>query len=98
MRSDVTRRDFLAQATYTGILATAVRPILAADGMYVSLNGSLVNKPNQSLPWPDFVRLAGKLGYGGVDVSLGAARKDGVEATKALLADAKVKPGITNLP
>ena len=66
--------------------------------MYVSFNGSLVNKPNQPLPWPDFVRLAGKLGYGGVDVSLAPARKDGVEATKALFAEAKVKPGITNLP
>ena len=65
--------------------------------MYISLNGSLVNKPGQSLPWPDFVKLAGKLGYGGVDVSLAPARKDGVEATNALLADAKVKPGITGL-
>jgi sugar phosphate isomerase/epimerase len=38
------------------------------------------------------------VGYGGVDVSLGAARKEGVEATRALLAEAKVKPGITGLP
>jgi sugar phosphate isomerase/epimerase len=74
------------------------RPAAAAGGMYVSMNGSLVNKPNQPLPWPDFVRLAGKLGYGGVDVSLGPARKEGVDATRALLAEAKVKPGIANLP
>ncbi len=97
MRS-VTRREFIATATCAGLAATVLKPVAAQGRMYVSLNGSLVNKPNQSLPWPDFVRLAGKLGYGGVDVSLGAARKDGVEATKALLADAKVKPGITNLP
>jgi sugar phosphate isomerase/epimerase len=71
----------------------------AADGMYVSLNGTLVNKPGQPpLPWPEFVRLAGQAGYGGVDVNLSAAMKDGVEATRALLAEAKVKPGITNLP
>jgi sugar phosphate isomerase/epimerase len=62
--------------------------------MYVSLNGSLTRQ----MPWPDFVRLAGRLGYGGVDVNLGAARKDGVEATRALLADAKVRPAITSLP
>ena len=29
--------------------------------MYVSLNGSLTRQ----MPWPDFVRLAGKVGYGG---------------------------------
>ena len=97
MRS-VTRREFIATATSAGLAATVLTPVAAQGRMYVSLNGSLVNKPNQALPWPDFVRLAGKLGYGGVDVSLGAARKDGVDATKALLADAKVKPGITNLP
>ena len=82
----------------TAAVLGAVRPASAAGGMYVSLNGTLVNKPNQPLPWQDFVRLAGKVGYGGVDVNLGAARKDGVDATRALLAEAKVKPAITNLP
>jgi sugar phosphate isomerase/epimerase len=62
--------------------------------MYVSLNASLT----RSMPWPDFVRLAGKLGYGGVDVNLGAARKDGIDATRTLLAEAKVRPGIAGLP
>jgi sugar phosphate isomerase/epimerase len=104
MPSLLTRRDFLERAACAGAVAAIGTPAAAADGMYISLNGSLVNKPGQqgqpgqSLPWPDFVRLAGKLGYGGVDVSLGPARKDGVEATRALFAEAKVKPGITNLP
>ena len=98
MGSFLTRRDFLAQATYTGALLMLARPGAAAGGMYVSLNGSLVNKPGQSLPWPDFVRLAGKVGYGGVDVNLGQARKDGLEPTRALLAEANVKPGIASLP
>jgi sugar phosphate isomerase/epimerase len=98
MAAVVTRREFLGRAAVAGVLLAAARPVRAAGGMYVSLNGSLVNKPGQSLPWPDFVRLAGKVGYGGVDVSLGPARKDGVEATRALLAEARVKPGITNLP
>jgi sugar phosphate isomerase/epimerase len=62
--------------------------------MYVSLNSSLTRQ----MAWPEFVRLAGKLGYGGVDVNLGAARKAGGDATRALLAEAKVRPGITNLP
>jgi sugar phosphate isomerase/epimerase len=94
----LTRREFIERAACAAALASIGRPAAAAGGMYISLNGSLVNKPNQPMPWPDFVRLAGKLGYGGVDVSLGPARKDGVEATKALLAEAKVKPGIANLP
>src|SRR5687767_13148373 len=92
------RREFLERAALTAAMLAAVRPAAAAGGMYVSLNGTLVNKPNQPLPWPDFVRLAGKVGYGGVDVNLGAARKDGVDATRALLAEAKVKPAIASLP
>ena len=94
----VTRRDFLNRAAGAGAMLAFARPAAAAGQMYLSLNGSLVNKPGQPLPWPDLVRLAGKLGYGGVDVNLGAARKDGVEATRALLADAKVKPAIGGLP
>lgn len=98
MRRFITRRDFLEQTTSAAALLLIVRPAAAAGGMYVSLNGSLTNKPGQPVPWPDFVRLAGKLGYGGVDVSLGPARKDGVEATRALLAEAKVRPAVTGLP
>ena len=94
----ITRRQFFERTALTTAMLSAVRPLSAAGGMYVSLNGTLVNKPNQPLPWPDFVRLAGKVGYGGVDVNLGAARKDGVEATRALFAEAKVKPAIANLP
>jgi sugar phosphate isomerase/epimerase len=92
------RREFIERAALTAAMLAAVRPAAAAGGMYVSLNGTLVNKPNQPLPWQDFVRLAGKVGYGGVDVNLGAARKDGVEATRALLAEAKVQPAIASLP
>jgi sugar phosphate isomerase/epimerase len=98
MAAVVTRREFLGRTALAGAAVAGLRPVRAQGGMYVSLNGSLVNKPGQPLPWPDFVRLAGRVGYGGVDVSLGPARKDGVEATRALLADARVKPGITNLP
>lgn len=98
MTMAVTRREFLGRTALAGAALAGARPARAAGGLYVSLNGSLVNKPGQPLPWHDFVRLAGKVGYGGVDVNLGAARKDGVDATRALLADAKVRPGIANLP
>jgi len=95
MPSSLTRREFVSGAVAAG--ACMARPA-AAGSAFVSLNGSLVNKPGQPLPWPDFVKLAGRLGYGGVDVAFGAAQKDGVDATRALLAEAKVRPTITSLP
>jgi sugar phosphate isomerase/epimerase len=90
----VSRRAFLGGAATAGALLWVARPGFGADGMYVSLNGSLTRQ----MPWPDFVRLAGKLGYGGVDVNFTAAKTDGVEATRALLKEANVKPAIANLP
>ena len=93
----MTRREFLHRASCGAALLSVPR-LHSAGGMYISLNGSLVNKPDQPLPWPDFVRLAGKVGYGGVDVNLGAAFTDGVEATRALLAEARVRPAIAGLP
>jgi sugar phosphate isomerase/epimerase len=61
--------------------------------MYVSLNSSLTRQ----MPWPEFARLAARVGYGGVDVNLNAAKADGVDATRALLKELNLKPAITNL-
>jgi sugar phosphate isomerase/epimerase len=63
--------------------------------MFISLNGSLLPARPQ---WPEFVRLAGRAGYGGADVSLDAAMKDGAAATRALFAEARVRPGVAGLP
>ncbi len=90
----VSRRAFLGGTVAAGALLWVAPPGFAADGMYVSLNGSLTRQ----MPWPDFARLAGKLGYGGVDVNFNAAKTDGVEATRALLKEANVKPAVCNLP
>jgi sugar phosphate isomerase/epimerase len=95
--SRLSRRDFLERAACAGALLAVTRPAGAAGGMYVSLNSSLIQQ-KPPLPWPEFVRLAGQVGYGGVDVSLGPAMTAGVEATRALLAQANVKPAVTNLP
>ena len=62
--------------------------------MFVSLNGSLT----RGVSGPDKVRLAAKLGYGGVDWDLGPAKTAGLEATKALFTELKIKPTITSLP
>jgi sugar phosphate isomerase/epimerase len=94
MQRDLSRRAFLERAACASALLAVARPAAAADGMYVSLNGSLTRQ----MPWPDFARLAGKLGYGGVDVNFNAAKTDGVEATRALLKELNLKPSIANLP
>lgn len=111
MRSLLTRRDFLERATCAGALlagtsarvgagqaaSTASSTVNAAAGtgqMYVSLNGSVA----RGVGWPDLARLAARVGFGGVDWSLGSARTAGLEATKALFAELKIRPSITGLP
>ena len=63
--------------------------------MYLSLNSTLVAG---RVPWPEFARLAAKVGYPGVDVDLAAAMKAGLPATNNLLEDLKIKPAAVNLP
>ena len=63
--------------------------------MYLSLNSVLVGG---RVHWPDFARLAAKVGYPGVDVDLAAAMKAGLPATNDLLQELKLKPAAVNLP
>ena len=102
MRSVITRRDFVGRATCAGAMLTLAKTGLAgqaanmspAGGMFVSLNGSLT----RGVSGADKARLAARLGYGGVDWDFGPAKTDGLDATKALFAELKIKPTITNLP
>ncbi len=63
--------------------------------MYLSLNPTVVAG---RVPWPEFARLAAKVGYPGVDVDLAAAMKAGLAATNNLLDDLKIKPAAVGLP
>ena len=63
--------------------------------MYLSLNETVVAG---RVPWPDFARLAAKVGYPGVDVDLGAAMKQGLPATRSLFDELKIKPAAVVLP
>ena len=92
MQTLLDRRAFLM----TALVAAGVRPqrLRAAEGMFVSLNGSLTRQ----MPWPEFAELASKLGYGGVDVNLAAASAEGAEATRQRLARLRLRPGIASLP
>ncbi len=94
MRAFLSRRDFLERAALTSAVLACARPSAAASTMYVSLNGSVT----RGVGGFDKVRLAAKVGYGGVDWDLGPAKTAGVDATKALFAELKIKPTITNLP
>jgi sugar phosphate isomerase/epimerase len=91
-----TRRDFLERAVGTSALAVFAPSRLAARQarMFVSLNGALTPKVSGA----DKVRLAAKLGFGGVDWDLGPAKTAGLDATKALFEELKIKPTIANLP
>jgi sugar phosphate isomerase/epimerase len=93
MQTSVTRRDFIGRTCAAGLLLAA-RPLSAAGGMYVSLNGSLT----PGVSGADKVRLASQLGYGGVDWDLGPARKAGEGETRALFTSLGIKPTIVNLP
>jgi len=63
--------------------------------MFLSLNAVPIGgKPT----WPEFAQLASRTGFLGVDVMLDAAMADGVQKTKAMLADLKLKPAFISLP
>ena len=94
MPASISRRDFLERAAYASALLAVAQPSAAADGMFVSLNGSLT----RGVSGADKARLAARLGYGGVDWDFGPMKAAGLEATKALFAELKIKPTIVNLP
>jgi sugar phosphate isomerase/epimerase len=63
--------------------------------MYIAMNSVLTSG---RAPWPEFARLAAKIGYPGVDVALDAARKEGAAATRALLEQLHIKPAVLGFP
>src|SRR5437588_135799 len=67
----------------------------AETGMYVSLNRSLTGG---KVGWPEFARLAASTGFGGVDVNLAEAMKEGLDATHTLFGEIKIKPSNVNVP
>lgn len=94
MPTSITRRHFLERAACTGALLGLARPTAASNGMFVSLNGSLT----PGVGGTEKIRLAARIGYGGVDWDFGPARKDGAQATRVLFKELGIKPTITGLP
>lgn len=65
------------------------------EAMYFSLNPTLVAN---RVPWPEFAKLAGRVGYRGVDVALDEAMASGLAAARSLLKTARVRPAVINFP
>jgi len=100
MQGGVNRREFLERTTAGGLGAAAwallqSREIRAQSGMFISLPPWAVAR---NVGWPEQARLAARVGYGGIDWAFGPARTAGVEATRALLAELKIRATIVNLP
>jgi sugar phosphate isomerase/epimerase len=92
----ISRRELLqGGAALAAALGWSHTAPAASTGVFVSLNNTLLNGKVQ---WPESVRLAARVGYGGTDVNLAAAMKEGLDATKSLLAETKLKPSYTSLP
>ena len=90
----MTRREFFERASCAAAVLAAARPATAAKTMFISLNGSLT----RGVSGADKIRLAAKLGYGGVDWDLDPAKTAGADATRALFKELKIAPTIVNLP
>lgn len=90
------RREFVKSAVGAGLgLGLAGTAGAARARMYVSLNGTLTGN---KISWPEFAKLAAKTGYGGVDLNLGAAMKEGAEATRTMLRDLKLRAACCGCP
>ena len=94
MKSSLTRREFLEHAALASAVLSYARSAAAAETMFVSLNGSVT----RGVSGADKARLAAKVGFGGVDWDFGPMKTAGVDASKALFAELKIKPTIASLP
>jgi sugar phosphate isomerase/epimerase len=63
--------------------------------MFLALNSVLLSG---RVHWPEFARLAAKVGFPGTDVMLGPAMQAGADATNDLLAQLRVKPAVLDFP
>jgi sugar phosphate isomerase/epimerase len=98
----IDRREFLQRTTGAAaltLLATSDRAAaqagVQASGMFLSLPPWAVAR---NTGWPEQARIAARAGYAGIDWAFGPARAAGVEATRALLAELKIRATIVNLP
>ena len=98
MRRTINRREFLERTTFGAAALALLKPqdtTGAQPGMFISLPPWAVAR---NVGWPEQARLAARVGYAGIDWAFGPARTAGVDATRALLAELKIRATIVNLP
>jgi sugar phosphate isomerase/epimerase len=97
MQRMVNRREFLERSTLGAAALALLKPEIAGaqSGMFISLPPWAVAR---NVGWPEQARLAARVGYAGIDWAFGPARTAGVDATRALLAELKIRATIVNLP
>jgi sugar phosphate isomerase/epimerase len=97
MDAAIDRRAFVQRATLGTAALAFWRPSAAQaqSSMFISLPPWAVAR---NVGWPEQARLAARVGYAGIDWAFGAARKAGLEETRALFAEIKIRPTIVNLP
>lgn len=88
----INRRDFVKSAI---AVAGAVANAAPAAGMFVALNSALTGNKVQ---WPESARLAARVGFGGIDLNLNPAMKEGLDATRSLLTELKLRLSFCSLP
>src|SRR5215831_21109202 len=89
-RMRITRRDFIERASCAAAILARATSTRAANSMFVSLNGAVT----RGVSGADKIRLAAKVGYGGVDWDLGPAKAAGLDQTKALFSELRIIPTI----
>ena len=90
----INRREFVKVAAGLGLAAGGVEAA-PSTGMFLALSSALTGNKIQ---WLDFVKLAANVGYGGTDLMLGPAMKDGVDNTRWLLDNTKLRTSFCSLP
>lgn len=88
----INRREFVKSAALAGLAASAPA---ASTGMFLSMNGVMTGN---KVAWPESARLAARVGYGGIDLNLAPAMKEGLDATRSLLTELKLRTAYCGLP
>ncbi len=91
------QRKLFSRRTFTQSLMALplARTVAAEQHMFLALNSVLVSG---RVPWPEFARLAAKVGFPGTDVMLKPAMQAGAETTNKLLTKLKVRPAVLDFP
>jgi sugar phosphate isomerase/epimerase len=87
------RRRFITSTAAT--FAAGHLRAAPSTGMFIALNNALIGNKVQ---WPESAKLAARLGFGGIDLNLNAAMKEGLDATRGLLESLKLRLSFCGLP